>query len=114
MKSSQFNNVIKTIQPYRWAGGWVFDDESAGLDKEAFVAGADVMCDMMSGGMDSFTMQFSDIQFPTAKFNVKYLSGTVEKGTYYIESETGQQLWLCPALGRYFESSPNQIWVNYF
>lgn len=34
-------NAIMVIYPYKYEGMWVFDDESAGLDKEPFVEGAD-------------------------------------------------------------------------
>ncbi len=38
-------NSIFVINPYKWNGMWVFDDERVGLDKEPFVAGADTMID---------------------------------------------------------------------
>ncbi len=36
-------NAINIIAPYKWLGTWVFDDARVGLDKEPFVAGADIM-----------------------------------------------------------------------
>ena len=38
-------NAINVIFPYKWNGVWVFDDERVGLEKEPFVAGADVLPD---------------------------------------------------------------------
>ena len=38
-------NVLTVIEPYWYQGTWVFDDESAGLDKEPFVQGVPEMID---------------------------------------------------------------------
>ena len=40
------NSILK-INAYKHQGQWVFDDESRGLDKEAFVSGADSIMDML-------------------------------------------------------------------
>jgi hypothetical protein len=34
-------NSVFVIHPYKYYGGWVFDDPAVGLVREAFVAGAD-------------------------------------------------------------------------
>ena len=41
-------NSILVIHPYKYEGIWVFDDPAAGLVKEAFVAGADVILDKIT------------------------------------------------------------------
>ena len=38
-------NQISVLHPYKYHGQWVFDDETTGLVREAFVAGADTMID---------------------------------------------------------------------
>ena len=38
-------NVLNVIQPYWYAGTWVFDDASKELDKEPFVQGIPEMLD---------------------------------------------------------------------
>ena len=40
-------NAINVIAPYKWMGMWVFDDPRAELDKEPFVAGADIMMECL-------------------------------------------------------------------
>jgi hypothetical protein len=40
-------NAIMVIAPYRHEGTWVFDDPSAGLVKEPFVAGIPEMIDIL-------------------------------------------------------------------
>jgi len=42
-------NNVNYIYSYVHNGAWVFDDESRELDKEPFVAGADLLLDAMSG-----------------------------------------------------------------
>jgi len=42
-------NNVNYISSYIYEGAWVFDDESRELDKEPFVAGADLLIDAMSG-----------------------------------------------------------------
>ena len=41
------SNSIMTIAPYRHNGTWVFDDLSAGLVKEPFIAGVPEMIDVL-------------------------------------------------------------------
>ena len=40
-------NAIMVIAPYRYQGTWVFDDSSAGLVREPFVAGVPEMIDVL-------------------------------------------------------------------
>ncbi|NLE39705.1 MAG: hypothetical protein GX621_16930, partial [Pirellulaceae bacterium] len=61
-------NAIMVIAPYRHQGTWVFDDESAGLVKEPFVAGVPEMIDLLVADIpnaaDGFRLLFSAKPFP--------------------------------------------------
>ena len=63
-------NAIRAIYPYKHAGLWVFDDESAGLDKEPFIAGADTAIDLavaakgIENAAEGFRLLFSVQEFP--------------------------------------------------
>jgi hypothetical protein len=61
-------NSILVIHPYKSDGVWMFDDPSVGLQREPFVAGADLIIDRMVEGIpnaeDGVTMFFSASQFP--------------------------------------------------
>lgn len=104
-------NSIFTINPYRWMGGWVFDDEAVGLVKEAFVAGADDLLDKISDGRDSVLALFSDIEFPSHQFKLQLLDTSPAGSNYYCE-ELDQHLWLCPALFLYYPKAPKTIYLQ--
>jgi len=107
------NNSITRILVYKYYNGWVFDDPKVGLDHEAFVAGADDLCDYLSQGKDKVLITFSAINFPSHKIRVHYVSGKIESGTVYYSEDLKQELWLCPALGKYFNKSPKNIYIDF-
>ena len=92
---------------------WVFDDASVGLNKEAFVSGADTLLDKISQGKDQVLINFSSSEFPGYKLKLDYTSGKAKEGTYYRCEQLQQDLWLCPALNKYFSKSPKQIYLDY-
>jgi len=107
-------NAINVIHPFKYQGEWVFDDESKELDKEPFVAGADVLIDMLTNNAEKCTIVFSETLFPGADHTVT--SSAVNKadndgtqGTFYYSAEFEHDLWLCPALLKYFDKPPKQI-----
>jgi uncharacterized RDD family membrane protein YckC len=65
---SRIMNSLMVIYPYRYNGMWVFDDESVGLVREPFVAGADNIIDHMvrdiPGAEKGFNLVFSSVPFP--------------------------------------------------
>jgi hypothetical protein len=108
-------NVISTISPYKYHGMWVFDDASRGLDKEPFVSGADVMIDRLVAGIpgaaEGFTMIFSDAPFPG--YQVQGIRRREEwGGNWYYSPELDLEGWLCPALLKYFETAPRELYVQ--
>ncbi|HEX5151290.1 MAG TPA: DUF6717 family protein [Parafilimonas sp.] len=110
-KLTKNNNSIFTINPYRWNNGWVFDDERVGLDKEAFVAGADTLLDRIINGRDSVTAIFSGKKFPTAQLELTFIEGDATGSIYWCE-QFQHQLWLCPALFLYYPVAPKRIYLQ--
>jgi hypothetical protein len=111
-------NAINIILPYKWGATWVFDDPRVGLDKEPFVAGVPEMIDILleqkgMKGVDRFRLTFSAYEFPGYDEKIDMQSGQVEQGTYYESHTFGRIGWLCPALARYFDQSPQQIYVKF-
>jgi hypothetical protein len=111
-------NQINVIHPYKWQGQWVFDDAGAGLCKEAFVAGADDVCDLLllKVGYDNepqFTLLFSKDKFPGAMYRFDHV-GIDENGigNLYHCNELEMTGWLCPALFKYFDTAPPQIHIQ--
>ena len=109
-------NSIIAIHPYRSHGQWVFDDESVGLDKEPFVAGADTIIDKMvapiSGAESGFTIIFSANPFPGSQA-VFELRRPESGGNWYYSSDLDMEGWLCPALFKYFDEAPERIHAQF-
>jgi hypothetical protein len=110
-------NQINVIHPYLWHGQWVFDDPDVGLLKEAFVAGADDVCDRlveMVGlpGEDQFTLRFSKDKFPSTQFSFVWVGEGEGNGHYYYCGKLKLISWLCPALFRYFDMAPLEIHIQ--
>ena len=110
-------NSITVIKPYKWEGMWVFDDDRVGLVKEPFVAGADTLIDMAVEQLrieiadKGFLMLFSATPFPTANLHLEWVREE-SGGNVYAWRDNGHEGWLCPALLKYFESAPSEIYVQ--
>jgi hypothetical protein len=115
-------NSLFIIYPYIHMDEWVFDDPSRNLDKEPFVAGADTLLDIISGrdtddNVTSCKLFFSSGRFPSAEYRIELLGpDEYNSGNYYAFTplDGGEQimkLWLCPALFKYFEEAPKEIYV---
>lgn len=109
-------NSIIAIHPYKHQGQWVFDDESAGLNKEPFVAGADtiidVMTDSISDAESGFTLIFSANPFPGSQAVFDWLRAE-SGGNWYYSPDLDMEGWLCPALFKYFEEAPAKIHAQF-
>ena len=112
-------NQINIITPYRKYGTWVFDDSSVGLVREPFVAGADVAIDKIVEHLgiktDKIVMTFSKDDFPGSHVRLDYLVKDIEKeGDYYniVDDNFNLELWLCPALLKYFDEPPKEIYIK--
>ena len=122
-KSNAIENDVSAISAYRDNGFWVFDDESRGLDKEPFVAGADILMDYMSGRIldeSKNSVNFYFAKRPLPDFDVKLTRHKSDghDGTYYFvdfpgfNADKGGPIWLCPALLKFFRKAPRNIYVK--
>ena len=111
-------NSIIVINPYKDSGLWVFDDERAGLDKEPFVSGADTIIDRaieakkISDAERGFRLVFSAGEFPGYDLKLTWVRAG-DGGNWYWCDDFGMEGWLCPALFRYFESAPKEIFAKF-
>jgi len=108
-------NTLMAIQPYWYLDTWVFDDESAGLDKEPFLQGVPEMIDDLvkdiPNARSGFRLLFSSVPFPNYQLELTRVKE--EYGGYWYRAEnTSAEGWLCPALFKYFETAPEIIYVR--
>lgn len=115
LNSPPRENSIMTIAPYRANGTWVFDDLSAGLVREPFVAGVPEMIDHLVADIPEadkgFRMLFSAKPFPGHQ---KKLIWNREEagGNYYRLEEPPMEGWICPAMFQYFRTAPKELFVK--
>ena len=108
-------NAINVIAPYKHLGMWVFDDPRVGLIQEPFVAGADTMIDRVVAGLPDakhgFTLIFSSAPFPGHQYRLDWRRAE-DGGNWYYTEQLDLEGWLCPALLRYFDSAPAEIYLR--
>lgn len=108
-------NAINVISPYKYLGMWVFDDPRVGLVQEPFVAGADLLIDHAVAGIPDaergFRLIFSASPFPGHQFRLDWQRVDGD-GNWYLASQFQIEGWLCPALLRYFEEAPRELYVQ--
>ncbi len=110
-------NSITVIKPYQWEGLWVFDDDRVGLDKEPFVGGADTLIDLaverngITNAKDGFLLLFSAIPFPGANLELEWVREELD-GNDYLWREEDQKGWLCPALLKYLDDAPANLYIQ--
>lgn len=108
-------NFLQVIFPYQFEGTWVFDDDDKGLDKEPFVFGADTIIDQMVVDIleaeSGFKLLFSHAPFPGYQVHGEWIREEMG-GNWYRVSGFGIEGWLCPALLKYFDSPPENIYAK--
>ncbi|GAB2174597.1 DUF6717 family protein [Dongia sp. agr-C8] len=108
-------NAINIIAPYRHLGMWVFDDPKVGLVQEPFVSGADTMIDRVVADLPDaahgFLLVFSAGPFPGYQLKLDWRRAESD-GNWYHAPALDLEGWLCPALFRYFEAAPPEIYVQ--
>jgi hypothetical protein len=108
-------NAINVIAPYKHHGMWVFDDPRVGLVQEPFVSGADTMIDRVVAEIPNaeqgFTLIFSGGSFPGHQFRLEWRRAD-GSGNWYYSQDLDMEGWLCPALLRYFDGPPKEIYVQ--
>jgi hypothetical protein len=108
-------NSLFVIAPYKWQGMWVFDDPAVGLLREPFVSGIDTLIDKATAKIPHADLGFRAIfgasAFPGADFKLEWRRAE-SGGNWYYSARFHQEGWLCPALFKYFQSAPREIWVR--
>ena len=106
-------NAIGVIAPYKYEGMWVFDDPAVGLVREPFVAGIDTMIDKLVSSIpdaeNGFRLLFSATPFPGYTVKLEWRREEYG-GNWYYSSQFNMEGWLCPALFRYFEKAPSELY----
>jgi hypothetical protein len=109
------SNAIMVIAPYRYNGTWVFDDPSAGLKREPFVAGVPEMIDVLVKDVyksqEGFRLLFSANPFPGYQKKLTWLRGD-QGGNYYKMDDPPMEGWICPAMFRYYKTAPPNLYVK--
>lgn len=108
-------NTISVICPYQYEGLWVFDDPTVGLLREPFVSGIDTMIDRLVAAIadaaTGFRLLFSATPFQG--FTVRLAWRREEfGGNWYYCPQFDVEGWLCPALFRYIEAAPAELFVR--
>ena len=110
-------NQILVIAPY-WlesAGTWVFDDDAVDLVQEPFVSGIPEMIDELVADIPNakrgFRLLFSASPFPGYQRKLTRLREELG-GWWYESNQPKGEGWLCPALFRYFDEAPEEIYVK--
>ncbi|MBL1277614.1 MAG: hypothetical protein COB30_016150 [Ectothiorhodospiraceae bacterium] len=108
------NNALMVIFPYLHKDTWVFDDADVGLVKEPFVFGVPEMIDDLVSDIpnakEGFRLIFSQKPFPNYQRKLTRLHEECE-GYWYTITGAGEG-WLCPALFKYFDDAPEEIYVK--
>lgn len=110
-------NQIMAIAPY-WLdrlGTWVFDDPIVGLSQEPFVSGVPEMIDLLVRDIldarSGFRLLFSAAPFPG--YQKRFVWQREEfGGNWYACDDPPMEGWLCPALFRYFDAAPPEVFVK--
>ncbi len=108
-------NAIIVIAPYWYSGTWVFDDPSAGLKREPFVAGVPEMIDVLvkeiPDARDGFRLLISARPFPGYQKKLDWLRGD-QGGNFYRLEDPPMEGWICPAMFRYYKTAPPNLYVK--
>jgi hypothetical protein len=109
-------NAIMVIHPYKSDGMWVFDDRNAGLVQEPFVSGADKIIDRMvtqiPDAESGFTLIFAGTPFPSYQLKLDWRREEYG-GNWYYSPNLASEGWLCPALFKYFDMTPKEIYAQF-
>ena len=113
-------NQIMTLDLYWTPGGsLVFDDAARGLIAEPFVMNMDKMLTEAAErtGIDNaattgFRVRFSAQPFPGAQFKLEWLREECE-GNWYWSEDFQEEGWLCPAMFKYFEEAPWELYGEF-
>lgn len=108
-------NSISVLFPYKYEGMWVFDDPGVGLRQEPFVLGIDTMIDHFVADVpdaaQGFRLLFSPTPFPGHAIKLEWRRQE-SGGNWYYCPQLNIEGWLCPALFKYFDKAPAEIYAK--
>jgi hypothetical protein len=108
-------NALGVIAPYKYQGMWVFDDPAVGLRREPFVSGIDKMIDLLVAAIPDadrgFRLIFSARAFPGHTVKLEWRREE-SGGNWYYCPQFGIEGWLCPALFKYFDKAPVELYAR--
>lgn len=108
-------NAITVLHPYKHEGMWVFDDPEVGLRQEPFVCGIDTMISKLveniPGAEGGFNLLFSPTPFPGHTVKLEWCRAE-SGGNWYYSEKFQMEGWLCPALFRYFDKAPAELYAK--
>jgi len=108
-------NAISVLCPYKYEGMWVFDDPEVGLRREPFVLGIDEMITRLVVAIPDaelgFRLFFSPTPFPGHAAKLEWRR-TEDGGNWYFCPQFGIEGWLCPALFKYFDQAPPELYAK--
>lgn len=114
-KTMASSNSLMVISPYRHQGMWVFDDAAVGLSREPFIAGIDKMIDKLVADIPNaergWKAIFSASPFPGHEVKLEWRREE-SGGNWYYSDKYQMEGWLCPALFKYFDKAPREIYVR--
>ena len=110
------DNAIMAIHPFKKHGMWVFNDDTTGLVEEPFVQGIpeiiEILVKDIPNAEQGFTMLFSSDIFPESTGMTKVERPDAGNGTWYYCPSLDKTGWLCPALFKYFDRAPEQLYAK--
>ena len=108
-------NAISVLFPYKYEGMWVFDDPAVDLRREPFVSGMDsIISDVVRDIPDAdkgFRLLFSTMPFPGYMVKLKWRREEYG-GNWYFCPQLKKEGWLCPALFKYFDTTPQELYAK--
>ena len=108
-------NALSVVNPYKHEGMWVFDDPAVGLVREPFVAGIDRMINLLVADIPDadkgFRIIFSATPFPGHTVELEWRREEVG-GNWYYNRKLDMEGWLCPAMFKYFDKTPPELYAR--
>jgi hypothetical protein len=108
-------NALSVLFPYKHEGVWVFDDPAVGLRREPFVFGIDEMINRsvieIPDAEKGFQLIFSPTPFPGHSLHLVWRREEYG-GNWYFCSQLNIEGWLCPALFKYFDKAPAELYAK--
>lgn len=109
------SNALITLFPFKCKGVWLFNDKAVGLQNEAFILGIDDMINRLTrfvpNAENGFRLTISSNPFPNYMIVLERRE-KASRGRWYYCPHYKMDGWLCPALFRYFWTSPKRIYAR--